>query len=186
MSIWKSIFSRASRKSTETEPPSVQSRPAHEERFSERLSHQTTIPNLGGDPDMTQDLITPDNLSKELLKSIFDDALMETSFDNEGDLRVREDLSCFVLPNKDRIRLLSFFGFEPHVSQQKRLEFVNRVNSEYVIVRAAVGSKNDTLFFDYDISVRGGITKKALVFATKRFLSIPRQAIQEFGTDLVK
>lgn len=135
---------------------------------------------------MTQDLITPDNLSKELLKSIFDDALMETSFDKEGDLRVKEDISCFVLPNNDRIRLLSFFRFKPNVSQQKRLEFVNQVNLEYVIIRATVGSKNNTLFFDHDISVKGGVTKKAIVLATKRFLSIPRAAVQDLGSDIIE
>ncbi len=135
---------------------------------------------------MDQDLITPENLSKEMLKAIFDDAMLETSFDADGDLRVREDISCFVLPKNDRIRLLSVFGFKPHVSLQKRLEFVNRINSEYIIIRATVGSRNDTLFFDYDISIKGGITKKALVLATRRFLSIPRPAIQEYGSDLVE
>lgn len=135
---------------------------------------------------MDQDLITPENLSKEMLKAIFDDAMLETSFDADGDLRVREDISCFVLPKNDRIRLLSVFGFKPNVSLQKRLEFVNRINSEYIIIRATVGSRNDTLFFDYDISIKGGITKKALVLATRRFLSIPRPAIQEYGSDLVE
>lgn len=135
---------------------------------------------------MDQDLITPENVSKEMLKAIFDDALIETSFDSDGDLRVREDISCFVLPKNDRIRLLSVFGFKPNVSMQKRLEFVNRINSEYIIIRATVGSRNDTLFFDYDISIKGGITKKALVLATRRFLSIPRPAIQEYGSDLVE
>jgi hypothetical protein len=135
---------------------------------------------------MDQDLITPENVSKEMLKAIFDDAMLETSFDSDGDLRVREDISCFVLPKTDRIRLLSVFGFKPNVSLQKRLEFVNRINSEYIIIRATVGSRNDTLFFDYDISIKGGITKKALVLATRRFLSIPRPAIQEYGSDLVE
>lgn len=135
---------------------------------------------------MDQDLITPENVSKEMLKAIFDNAMLETSFDSDGDLRVREDISCFVLPKTDRIRLLSVFGFKPNVSLQKRLEFVNRINSEYIIIRATVGSRNDTLFFDYDISIKGGITKKALVLATRRFLSIPRPAIQEYGSDLVE
>ena len=137
---------------------------------------------------MPQDLITSDNLSKEFLKSIFDEALMETSFDTEGELQVREHLHCLVLPSdsKDRIRLLAVFAFEPQVSQLKRLEFVNQVNSEFIMIRATVGTQHDTLFFDHDILVTEGITKKALVLATKRFLSIPGEAIQEFGKDLVK
>lgn len=35
---------------------------------------------------MSNDLITPENLSKELLYSIFDAAFMEASWDSEGDL----------------------------------------------------------------------------------------------------
>src|SRR5262245_38379866 len=137
---------------------------------------------------MTQELITPENLSKESLQAIFAAALMETSIDTAGELQVRETLQCLVLPSdsKDRIRLLALFGFEPQVSQQQRLEFVNQVNSEFILIRATVGAKNDTLFFDHDILVQGGITKQALILATKRFLSIPWDAIHEFGQDLVK
>src|SRR5262245_3229765 len=137
---------------------------------------------------MTQDLITPENLSKEVLKAIFEEALMKTSFDTAGDLQVSETLDCLVLPSdsKDRLRLLAIFTFAPQVSPQQRLEFVNQVNSEFILIRATVGAKNDLLFFDHDILVQGGITKQALILATKRFLSIPWDAIHEFGQDLVK
>jgi len=130
------------------------------------------------------DLITPENVTKELLKSVFDDAFMETSYDDDGDLRVKEDCSCFVMIRKDRIRLLSVWGFKSSVSEQQKLEFVNRVNSEYIIVRATAGTKN-ILFFDYDIPLAGGIPKRTLVLTTKRFLSIPRPAVREYGGDLV-
>ena len=137
---------------------------------------------------MPQDLLTPENLSKEVLKAIFEEALMETSFDKEGDLQVSENPHCLVLPSdsKDRLRLLAIFTFEPQVSHAQRLEFVNQVNSEFILIRATVGAQNDTLFFDHDIMVQGGITKQSLVLATKRFLTIPGEAIQEFGKELVK
>jgi len=137
---------------------------------------------------MTQELITPENLSKEFLKAVFDEASMKTSFDPAGDLQVSETLNCLILPSdsKDRLRLLAIFTFEPQVSHQQRLAFVNQVNSEFIMIRASVGAKNDLLFFDHDLLVEGGITKNALVLATKRFLSIPGDAIHEFGKDLVK
>ena len=56
---------------------------------------------------MSNDLITPDNLSKELLQSIYDDAYMNVSFDNDGDLKVSDGgINCLVLPSdrSDRIR----------------------------------------------------------------------------------
>jgi hypothetical protein len=136
---------------------------------------------------MTDELITPDNLSKELLKSVLDAAFMETSFDSDGDLKVKEGVNCFVLPNeerKDRVQLMALFGFKPEASELLRLQAVNRINAEYIIVRAVVG-KNDTLRFTWDIPIAGGITKKAFVLAVKRFCSIPHNSVADCASDVV-
>ena len=136
---------------------------------------------------MTEELITPDNLSKELLKSILDAAFMDTSYDNEGDLKVKDRVTCFLFPNndrKDRAQLMAIFGFKPEASELQRLEAVNRINAEYVIVRAVVG-KNATLRFTWDIPIAGGITKKAFVLAVKRFCSIPHDAVKDCANDVV-
>ena len=136
---------------------------------------------------MTDELITPENLSKELLKSILDAAFFDTFLSEEGDIQVKDSIHCWVLPNpehKDRIRLLAIFGFAPGASQLQRLECVNKINNEYIIVKAVVGQK-DTLRFEYDIMVAGGITKKAFVLAVKRFCSIPRSALAEHGAGVI-
>jgi hypothetical protein len=132
------------------------------------------------------DLITPETATKEALQEISDQALMETSCDKDGDLRVKDGISCWVFPKGDRIRLLSLFGFKAGVNQQQRLELVNTINVEYIIVRASVGGTNDALFFDHDIMITGGVTKLALLHTTKRFLQIPIPAIQEHGGALVE
>lgn len=129
------------------------------------------------------DLITLENLSKEILKSLFDAAFMETSYDSDGDLRVKDGLSCWVLPSEDRIKLLAAFGFDARATRAQRLEFVNRVNREYIIVRASMGDRNDTLLFDHDISVRGGVMPAMVVQSTKRFLSIILPSVQECDQD---
>jgi len=136
---------------------------------------------------MTNDLVTPENLSVELLNSIFDDAYMETSIDSDGDLHVRDDIGCFVIlsKDKDRITLLSQFGFESGATHSQRLECVNNINKEMIIVKAYVGN-NDSLRFEYDICLKGGVTKKNIVQATKKFLSIPRAAVINHGEDLVE
>ena len=136
---------------------------------------------------MSSDLITPENLSKELLESIYDSAFFETSWDDDGDLVIKDQIRCLVMPNeeKNRIQLVSLFGFAPRSRMSKRLECVNKINSEYIMVTAVAGA-NDTLQFKYDIYVEGGITKKNLVLATKRFLSIPVPATAEHGGNLVE
>ena len=136
---------------------------------------------------MSDELVTPENLSNELLLSIFDAAFMDASLDDDGTLRVKEKVRCLVMPSeaKDRIRLVCIFGFKPESSEQQRLECVNKINSEYIIVRAISGPR-DSLIFDYDILVKGGVTKKNIVLSTKRFLSIPPDAIDEHAADLVE
>ena len=135
---------------------------------------------------MSDEIITPENVSKEILKSLFDSAFMETSFDSEGDLRVKDDISCWVLPsaNKERINLISNFSFTENSTRLERLEAANKLNTDWAIITAIVGL-NDNLRFSYDIFIGGGVTGKDIVLATKRFLAIPRPAIAQDAIDVV-
>ena len=135
---------------------------------------------------MTEELITPDNLSKELMKSVLDAAFMDTSYDNDGDLMVKDGLNCYIFTskNKDRVRLLTQFGFKPEASELLWLQAVNRINREYVIVKAIL-NKNNSLQFAWDIPIAGGITKKAFILAVKRFCSIPHDAVSDCAKDVV-
>jgi hypothetical protein len=134
------------------------------------------------------DLITPENLSKELLYDLFESVFMDVSYDKDGDLLVHEDVRCFVFPDndsKDKIRLVTMFGFNPSVGEVDRLRSVNFINEKYIIARA-YSTQNDTLSFDYEILIKGGITKKNLVLSVKRFCTIPRLAVREFAQGLVE
>ncbi|MFM9965709.1 MAG: YbjN domain-containing protein [Planctomycetaceae bacterium] len=137
---------------------------------------------------MPDDLLTTDNLSKELLKSILDAAFMETTYDSDGDLNVKENnVNCIVMPNltrKDRVQLMALFRFEQATSELQRLQATNRINAEYIIVRAVVGS-NGVLRFTWDIPIAGGITNRAFVLAVKRFCSIPHDALADCAKDVV-
>lgn len=136
---------------------------------------------------MAEELITPENLTKEMLKEALDAAFMETCYDRDGDLEVVDGLKCFVIPNKerkDRIHLLALFGLRPETTELQRLQAANRINTEYFVVRAALG-ENDTMLFTWDIPVAGGITQKAFVLAVRRFCSIPHKAIANCAKDIV-
>jgi hypothetical protein len=112
---------------------------------------------------------------------------MDASYDEDGDLMVRDNITCWVVPNndrKDRVQLFSIFRFEANSSPLQRLECVNAINREYIVVKA-VDRKNDKLIFEYDILVAGGITKKAFVLAVKQFCAIPRSAVAEHGAGII-
>ena len=114
------------------------------------------------------ELITADNVSKELLQSIFDAAFMETSIDGDGDLVVKNDFWTFVLPYKEAryINILTFFDFKPEATMSQRLDCANNINKDFVIARAAVMS-NGKLFLSYDFSLDGGLSKKYFVLTVK-------------------
>jgi hypothetical protein len=136
---------------------------------------------------MSDDLLSPENLSLPLLKSVLDAAFMETVMDTDGDLLVRDQINCYILlgEKKDRISFLARFGFKPEVSQAQRLECVNSINKDFLMVRAVAG-ENDLLRFTYDLIVPAEITKKAFVLTLKRFCAIPQVAVRERALGLVQ
>ena len=137
---------------------------------------------------MADEMITSDNLSVDMLKAIFEAAYMDVSLDEDGDLLVKEACKVFVQPDlehKNRIRMFTIFTFEDSSSKSDRLECVNRINREYVMV-CAFTTDTGALVFRYDLVLAGGLPRKALVVAVKRFASIPHSAVQEHGASLVK
>ena len=135
---------------------------------------------------MQEELITTDNISQELLKSVFDAAFMDPTVDGDGDILIKDDVKVYVRlgDKKDRIRFICQFGFTEDSSPLARLQCVNLINTEYIMARAHV--TDTTLIFNYDLLVSGGLSKKALVMALKRFASIPRDAVADHGKGIVE
>lgn len=136
---------------------------------------------------MSAEFVTAENLSKELLKAIFDAAYMTTSLDKDGDIVIREQCNCIVIPDKEkrRIWLLVQYAFKPNASDAQKMQCVNNINTDYIMVRAI--SINNILRFSYDVILDGdGITPKSLVMLIKRFCSIPLAAVQDYGRDIVE
>lgn len=132
------------------------------------------------------DTITKDNLSKDLLKSVLDAAMFESSYDADGDIVVSEQVRCFVLPSKEKgtIKLMTGYLFKQDVPNVARLEAVNKINVEYVLVRASVAG--DVLYMDHDILLNNGLSKRSFALTVKRFCSIPAAAVGEHAAALVQ
>ncbi len=83
---------------------------------------------------MQDELITSDNLSPELLKSLFDAAYMEPTVDKDAEIILQEaDVDVRVIAdmeNKDRIHFMTVFGFKEDSKPLARLECANRINKE--------------------------------------------------------
>ena len=131
-------------------------------------------------------MITPEKVSVELLNDVLA-AYMNTSFDEDGDLIVKGECQVYVtiIPDKSSIRLMTIFRIKDECSLDARLSSVNKINNDYMIVKAHC-SDNNKLIFTYYFMLAGGLTKKALIRGVKLFDSIPRVAIGDYAEDIIK
>jgi hypothetical protein len=127
---------------------------------------------------MSDEMFLPENLSKDSLKALFESAYMDAQIDSDGDISVREGWRCFVFPaqNGSWIRLASFFRSSETSTELSRLQFANTVNDKLNLMRVSV--RQDASFdFDSYIPVSGGVTKRCVVLAVRRFLSLLKDVI---------
>lgn len=131
-------------------------------------------------------MITPEKVSVELLNDVLA-AYMNTSFDEDGDLIVKGECQVYVtiIPDKSSIRLMTIFRIKDECSLDARLSAVNKINNDYMMVKAHC-SDNNKLIFTYYFMLAGGLTKKALIRGVKLFDSIPRVAIHDYAEDIVQ
>jgi len=130
-------------------------------------------------------MITPENVSLDLLKDVLA-PYTETSFDEDGDLIVKGDCQLYItiFPDKSSIRLMTIFRIKDDISLDARLAAVNKINTDYMIIKAHCAD-NNKLIFSYYFMLGGGLTKKALVRGVKLFDSLPRPAIYDYAEDIV-
>ncbi|OWK41670.1 YbjN domain-containing protein [Fimbriiglobus ruber] len=133
----------------------------------------------------TTDLVTPDNVTIEMIRDIYDAAFMEATLDEEKkQIRIREEVlaRAFLAESKERLQLVAYYGIKEDAQRIDRLELVNRVNENYVLIRAGIDDDGD-LWFDYCVLLKGGVTKKAIVQATRVFLMLVPRAVNECDED---
>jgi hypothetical protein len=176
MSIWQKLTTQGG-SATGTSPTLTPDAPAGESL------HNHLHAGHDGAPD---DLLTPANVSAELIKSVFEAAFMDVRIDSDGDVLVKDAVNVFirVAEKKDRLRLFCLFGFKAGSSTAAQLQCVNLINSEYIMVTAsAQGTK---LIFRYDLLLGDGLSKRSLVQAVKMFAGIPQPAAADHGRDIVE
>jgi hypothetical protein len=100
--------------------------------------------------------------------------------DTDGDLIVKDNYRCYLRPDQDGrlISIYAIFSGNPASAEVDKLAYINRVNDQVKLIRASV-STNGKFFFDYYLSVEGGISKRAIVLAVRRFFSCLGSALRE-------
>jgi len=134
---------------------------------------------------MSVELITPENVTIDIIKEIYDAAMMECSIDDDrGYVRIQDDIlaRARIPENKERIQLGALYGVKEETQRVDRLEYCNRVNDQFVMIRASITEAGD-LYFDYDITIKGGVTRKQIAQATRLFLKFVPKAVADLDED---
>jgi hypothetical protein len=136
---------------------------------------------------MSAELLTPDDVTIEMIRDIYEQAYMDATLDEEKkQIRLREEVLArvFLSESKERIQIVAYYGIKEEAQRIDRLELVNRVNENYVMIRAGIDDDGD-LWFDYCILLKGGMTRKAIVQATRVFLMLVPRAVNECDEDSI-
>jgi hypothetical protein len=135
---------------------------------------------------VSDEILFPSDIDVSELQQLFEDAYMDASIDEDGDLTIEDEYRCFLRPDLDGRMLAAgaIFGARSSADERARLRFVNRVNDGLMMIRASLTS-DGRFYFDYYIPVEGGITKKAVVVAVRRFLSYLAAAMDQDIEDVV-
>jgi Putative bacterial sensory transduction regulator len=132
---------------------------------------------------MVTDFFTPDNLSREALLATFDAAMFDVKVDEDGDLLVRETFHVLVAPTskKSYIRFTCFFEVRPDAGNEAAIALCNRINDILIVIRASMHDAT-SLVVDWYLPVTGGIGKKTVVLALRKFTELVG-AMGEHDTD---
>lgn len=134
---------------------------------------------------MTVELITPETVSIEQIRDLYEAALFDVTLDEENGFVVLDDeivARAKLAESKERLQLIAFYKVREDAERIDRLELVNRINDQYVLIRAAVGDE-DELWVDYGLVLKGGATKKQIAHATRMFLKVAEMAVKDCDED---
>lgn len=134
---------------------------------------------------MPAELLGPENVTLEAVRDLYEAALLDVELDEENGFVVIDDeivARAKLSDSKERLQLIACYRVREDVPRIDRLELVNRINDQYVIVRAAM-SEDDELWVDYAVVLKGGTTPKQIAHATRMFLKVAEMAVKDCDED---
>jgi hypothetical protein len=137
---------------------------------------------------MADEPVTPENVSLELLRALFDAAMYDVAAEGENELRVRSGYTLWVTlsQSKRNIRFTGVFGFRETAEPAARLALANDINDTLVLVRAAVsGDQRTRLWLDQYVWLEGGVSRKNIVLSFRQFAALVEAALKRDTTGLI-
>ena len=119
-----------------------------------------------------------------MLSALFDRATVDVLRVASHQFRIR-DLGIefqLTLPKtrSDHLTLCRWWATDPEIPLARRLDVANRINLEYLYIRASIDEDGD-LYLSQHVPVLSGISGKYLVAAMRNFANACREAMLEYG-----
>ncbi len=139
--------------------------------------------NSSNPPD---EIVYPEQIHTEFLLALFQNAYLNVSRDDDGDIFIKENFTTWIFPqgNGEQIRFMAQFKANLDLPRIPKLEYANMINDRMKLLRAYVDADDD-IGFDYHLLVEGGITKRNIVFALRTFINYVQVALQRDTEDVI-
>lgn len=131
-------------------------------------------------------MIIPNNLSLDILKYVLGTVHVPVEDIEDNRLLLDlNDITVLVEPHldNDTIMLITIFQFDDDFERDRCMECANSINQAYPMVSASV-VEDHHLWLQYDIPVRGGLTKESFIFTLHRFIKVCGGIFSEYKTIL--
>lgn len=126
---------------------------------------------------MPDEIITPENVTRDLLMGYFEKAYFETKLDDKGSLFIQDKYRVFVdINNKNRcVTFGVYFNLKEGCLFGDVLEYANTINKELLQIKAIAGEK--VLTIEHDLWIEGGAIVKNMIASYRSFISQVSAAI---------
>lgn len=129
--------------------------------------------------------LMPEGFSLKQLAELYEQAFFTiTLFEDAELLKIREEVvaEAVLLVKPDRLQLRAYYAIDDDTEPSLPLQLVNRINARSAVVRAYQDEESD-LVLSHTILLKGGVTKKAILEATRHFLAEVPEVIHQCDVD---
>lgn len=131
-----------------------------------------------------QNGLSRDTLNAATLSALFDSTAVDAVRIGSHQFRIR-DLGIgfqLTLPKtrSDHLALCRWCATDPEIPLLRRLSVANRINQEYLFIRASIDDDGD-LYLSQNVPVLSGISGKYLAVVLRNFANACREAMLEYG-----
>jgi hypothetical protein len=131
-------------------------------------------------------ILPEDQVTSAQLQQFFKAAFMKAEVDEDGDIKVKTDAGITVWISiegeRQLLKYVATYGFKEDATEVDRLQLVNTLNDNVILVRFSV-PRDDVLMADYYLYYEGGVIPYQVVNTLRHFANITVKAIREYDTE---